>query len=327
MSVLADKILEILEQKRGESISGEELAQVLSVTRGAVWKAIRTLRERGHQIEAVTNRGYCLSPWSDLLTAAAIRQNLDEKYRDIPIDIAQIVTSTNDIAKSAILQGAVHGSIFLAEEQTAGRGRRGREFFSPARTGLYMSVVLKPLIQTSDAVLYTLATAVVVCRVLEEELDIKPQIKWVNDIFYNNKKVCGILTEASSDVESGMIESLVVGIGINVTTTEESFPDQLQTVAGSVTSGKCGFIRARLAARIVSELLKETEVFSRELILKEYKERSFMLGQDILFYEKNAWHKAHVLDIDENGGLIIMDSSHNRRTLYSGDISVKQNTL
>ena len=208
MSVKSE-ILHILESNKGENISGQELADLLGVSRTAVWKAINLLKDEGYPIESVQNKGYSLSTSSDFLSSEGIRLYLNEEFRDIPLAVYKTIESTNTEAKLLAVQNADHGTIIVSEEQTKGRGRFGRDFFSPSESGIYMSIILKPKLNIENSVLVTTATAVAVCEAIDKFTDQEPQIKWVNDIFIGDKKVCGILTEAVTNFESGMMDSRI----------------------------------------------------------------------------------------------------------------------
>ena len=195
-------LLEMLEKNKGEVLSGESIAGELGCTRAAVWKAVKSLREEGYHIEAGPNKGYMLAKDTNRLSQEGIRLFLDDPK--VKIDIYDELESTNQTAKKEAMMGeAGHGAFVIARSQTAGRGRRGREFYSPADTGLYMSVILKPQGTIHDSLLITTAAAVAVYRAVAQLCGIQLDIKWVNDLFYKGKKVCGILTEAVTDFESG----------------------------------------------------------------------------------------------------------------------------
>lgn len=310
------EIAAILEQCRGTAVSGQELADRLGVSRAAVWKAVKQLQEDGYSISAVTNRGYCLEDISDVLTAEGIRLHLTEKYREIPVEVFHSVSSTNTETKAAALRGAPHGTLIAADEQTAGRGRFGKPFYSPANTGLYMSVLLKPQKPLSDCVGITIAAACAITDSLESVCGIHAGIKWVNDIFFSGRKISGILTEAMSDFESGMVESVVVGIGVNIST--ENFPEELSGIAGSVGV----FVeRSRLCADIACRLLDYAENPSSPELLEKYRSRSVVLGHEITFWQNNAERTGKVLEIDDSGRLVI-ETSSGIETLRSGEISI-----
>ncbi|MGE0073848.1 MAG: biotin--[acetyl-CoA-carboxylase] ligase [Sphaerochaetaceae bacterium] len=252
------QVLALLEQFKGSHISGEEIARQLQITRAAVWRAIHDLRLSGHAIEASTKIGYRLSESSDVLSEQGIRSAFtDKRYLELPLHFHESIGSTNGEAKRLALEGAPHGTVVVAGRQTEGRGRNGKSFFSPSDSGLYVSVLLRPELDTAMALRVTSGAAVAVCRAIERMCDRRAGIKWVNDILIDSLKVCGILTEGISGFETGRIESLVVGIGVNHTVPPEGFPQELQGIAGAlfVDTAPPEASRNRLAASIVEELL------------------------------------------------------------------------
>lgn len=311
-----NEVAALLEQRRGTAVSGQELADMLGVSRAAVWKAVKQLQDEGYRISAATNRGYLLEKGTDVLSADGIRLNLPERYREIPVEVYRSVGSTNTEAKAAALRGMPHGTIIAADEQTAGRGRFGKSFYSPARSGLYMSVILKPQKPVSDCTLITAAAACAVTDSLEELCGVHAGIKWVNDIFLNGRKISGILTEAISDFESGTVEEVIVGIGLNISTTE--FPQDIAPVAGAL-----GVFaeRSRLCADIAAKLLDSAARDDHAELLRKYRERSLVLGRDVTFLKGGVLRTGKAVSIDDDGRLVI-NSENDTEALRSGEISV-----
>ena len=213
---LKDRVLNELESNRGKTLSGAQLAQTLEVSRTAVWKAIEELRKDGFEISAATNKGYTLKSDDNSLSAEGIKAILGKTGYDIHVE--KTVTSTNTVLKELAKDGAPSGYVLLAQQQTAGKGRLGRRFYSPDKTGVYLSVILRPKLTIENALFITTSAAVAVSRAIEtiSNNKVKAQIKWVNDVYVDNKKVCGILTEAAVDFESGGLEYAVLGIGVNI---------------------------------------------------------------------------------------------------------------
>lgn len=323
MSVKSD-VLHILESNKGENISGQELADLLKVSRTAVWKAVNLLKDEGYPIESVQNKGYSLSTSSDFLSSEGIKLYLNEEFKDNPLTVYKTIESTNTEAKLLAVQNAEHGTILVSEEQTKGRGRFGRDFFSPSESGIYMSIVLKPKLNIENSVLVTTATAVAVCQAIDNFTDEEPRIKWVNDIFIGDKKICGILTEAVTNFESGMMDSVIVGIGINVKTKQEEFPLELQDTAGSIFDHEENSIRNQLAAEIINNVLEITKNLEDRSFMQTYKERSMILGEQILYKKNHSWYEGYALDIDDFGGLIIYTEEKEKITLNSGEVSIKK---
>ncbi|WKY47769.1 biotin--[acetyl-CoA-carboxylase] ligase [Eubacteriaceae bacterium ES3] len=323
MSTKAE-ILKILENNREKSVSGEALANMLNISRTAVWKGIKALKEEGYAIESVTRKGYCLKSESDLLSAEGIKIGLNDP--SIKLTVLKTTESTNKEAKARVLSGASHKMVILSEEQTGGKGRMGRSFFSPNHTGIYMSLVLKPDLLAADAVLTTAGAAVGVCRGIKKATGMETQIKWVNDIFFENKKVCGILTEAGTDFESGTLSYLIIGIGINVFAPEGAFPTEISKIAGSLFDHKPeALTRNQLAAEIINEVFDICNNLNNHSFIEEYKKRSMIIGEEVDVIRRNQENQeAKVLDIDENGGLVVEYKNKTKQTLHSGEISIRK---
>ncbi len=314
-----EKILVIFEEEKGQVISGEALGEKLKVSRAAIWKAIGQLRDEGHVITAVAGQGYCLENESDVLTKESVEYYLGDR-EDLPeIHVYRTVDSTNTKAKQLILEGANHGTLIISEEQTKGKGRLGRTFHSPANKGLYFTIVLKPKCDISSALLITTLASVAVARGVKKLTGIPLGIKWVNDLYLpDGKKVCGILTEAVTDLESGGIESIVLGIGINSRAGKRDLGPGLNNVAGSLEeflsnsdyeSGKALVNRSQLCAEIWKEVMEIMEILSAgelnenlsegfnnmgenmtenslEALINEYKEASILIGQSISIFKR-----------------------------------------
>lgn len=320
-----DAILQMLESHREEDISGEQMAQELGVSRAAIWKAINGLKAQGYPITAVTNRGYRLREESDLLSAQGIRPFLLPDMQQNPLFVFDTIDSTSLELKRSAMQGAAHLTAVIADRQTLGRGRFGRSFFSPPGCGIYLSLLLKPSPQQlSDATLITTAAAVAVCRAIERLTTLCPQIKWVNDIYLNGKKVCGILTEAVTDVESGAIESVVIGCGINFKLGEEKLPEELAKVAGTLFGAdKPPVSRNRLVAEILNELIGIWQAFPARDFLHDYRSRSFLLGKEIVFSRGETKYAAIAKAIDDEGALVVQLKNGEQMVLRSGEVSVR----
>lgn len=313
---VVDELLKIMEGSKGESVSGQELAESLGVSRTAVWKAMNKLQEQGYEIEATRNRGYRLIKSGDMLSSQRIKEYLPEWARAEDIQVFKSLGSTNTYAKKLAADGAKSGTVIIADQQTEGRGRRGNSFFSPPKTGLYMSIILRPDGFDADADMVTVCAGCGVCRAIEELTDKKPKIKWVNDIYLKDKKICGILSEGVTDIEAGRIDSIVVGIGLNITT--DDFPEEIAHKAGALNQK---ISRNRIAAEIIGQLfycLGRT----REENIEEYKSRSLVLGKEVYYLKNGASHHGEALDIDRNGQLVVL-TRNGREVLNSGEISVR----
>jgi BirA family transcriptional regulator, biotin operon repressor / biotin---[acetyl-CoA-carboxylase] ligase len=320
---LKQQVLKLLEENRGNSVNGAKLASELFVTRSAIWKAIKALQKDGYRITAVTNKGYCLSSHNDIVSAESIIPFLKEDAVKFTLDVRQTVTSTNTLAKELAAQGAKEGTVIIAREQTEGRGRMGRSFYSPNSSGIYFTIIVRPTLNLEDSLLITTATAVAVAQAMEAVAKVKAEIKWVNDIFVEGKKVCGILTEASINFESGGLEYAVVGIGINVATRD--FPQEIQSVAGSLFIDKPGDapVTSMLVANILNNISQCMNSLSDKRYLEEYRKRSFLIGKDIYVIKGNNTIPAKALDIDDKARLVVEYEDKTREALSSGEVSVR----
>jgi len=325
-------VLEIMEKHRGESVSGEYIANLLNLSRNMVWKAIKDLRKDGYVIEAATNKGYRLTPENDILAKEGIKPFLLSSDLANNIQVYAEINSTNREAKAQAIAGAPHGTVILAEQQISGRGRRDRAFFSPPGSGLYMSFILHSgVLGFHNPTTITAYAALCVCEAIEKACGLKPAIKWVNDIFLNGRKICGILTEAITVFENQHIHEIILGIGINVNTKPEDFPEPLQDIAGSLyPDGKAQTTRNRLAAEIINQLLYADKPSEAQLF-EQYKARLFMLNTDVTVVqgegkeekaENTEKYMAKALDIDEHGRLIIQMPDGTTKTLVSGEVKV-----
>lgn len=322
------RILELLEQRRGESISGEHLAGLLGVSRSAVWKAIRELQKSGYHIAAVTNKGYCLSDENDILSIPGIKPYLSAEslpYAD-RIQIYSSLESTNKTAKELAVAGAGHGTVVLSDCQTMGRGRYSRDFFSVSGGGLYMSIILRPEgLHFENPVFVTAFAAVSVCEAIESISDKTAEIKWVNDLLIDGRKVCGILTEAVTDFESGGLEWMVLGIGINVSIPAEGFPPELRNLAVSIfPDKKTPGMRNKLSAEILNRILGSGKQPNEREIFAKYKERLMILGKEITVVQGQKEYKAVAVDVDPAGRLIVKNERGELLTLSSGEVRIRR---
>lgn len=315
------RLLQLLEAHKGETLSGESLAAELQCTRAAIWKAVKALREEGYVITAGTNRGYMLSRESSRLSLEGICAHLDRT--DVYMKLYEEVRSTNQTAKEAVVaKGAGHGSLILARTQTAGRGRRGRTFYSPKDAGLYLSVILEPKESLRDSLLLTTAAATAVYRAVREVCGVELSIKWVNDLYCRGRKVCGILTEAITDFESGDIEAAIVGIGLNLYEEPGGYPPELSEVAGGIFSDREAAESIdgnRLAAALVNMLLEET----RDLHLSEiYIKQNLIPGKRIQITDGVNSRMAQAIAICEDGRLQVQEEDGSFSLLSYGEVSV-----
>ena len=316
---IREKALEVL--GRGETVSGEQLAKELGVSRNAVWKVMNRLREGGYKIDAVTNRGYRLLSAPDLLCETEIRRWLTTKEMGRKLEIHELLDSTNNRAKALAAEGAPHGTAVIADSQTGGRGRRGRSFFSPEHSGIYLTVILRPSCTPEQASLLTSMAAVATARAIEKTADADVKIKWVNDLYLGDRKICGILSEAGMNMESGQLDHVAVGIGVN--TARMAFPPELEEIATSV-GNETGTVpdRNRLIAEILNELEKLYDEQDSTAFLRESRRRSNVIGRDITVIEGEKRYPARAVDIDSRGRLII-ETPEGRTRLNYGEVSLR----
>ncbi|MCH5208869.1 MAG: biotin--[acetyl-CoA-carboxylase] ligase [Oscillospiraceae bacterium] len=319
---IKEQLYGLLEENRGKFISGEDMAKQLYCTRGAVWKAIKALRNDGFEIKAVTNRGYCLSDSGDILSEAGIKRYLK---RECNITVLKTIGSTNTYLRELAQNGANEGTLVVSCEQTGGYGRRKRNFFSPADTGLYMSILLRPPFSAQESVKITAAGAVAVCMAIEKVTGIYSEIKWVNDIFVKNKKVAGILTEASLNIETGSLDYAIIGIGINVYKPENGFPSEISEIAGALIDKRTSDVRNKLAAEIYDHFMKFYGKFPECDYVREYQKRLMWLGERIYIHSGADGHiktPAILLGTDESFALRIRYDNGTEDIIYSGEISI-----
>lgn len=331
-----EKLLELLESNRGTYFSGETIARTLSLSRAAVWKAVKALQNDGYAITAVTNRGYCLTEQNDILSAQGMRKYLHPRLADLKITVLPTASSTNSLLREQAGNGAPEGCVLLANEQTAGRGRGGRKFFSPAETGIYLSLLLRPEDCASEQALQlTTMAAVAACEAIDAVCGggEKAQIKWVNDIYLQGKKVCGILTEGSFSLENGMLEYAVLGLGINLYPPGQGFPPELEALAGTVFQVPENDAKNKLAAEFLNRFYDYYTAFrhyreGRQYgegqaspdYIEEYRKRSFVIGRQVRLLSGGESKNALVLDIDRRCRLLVRYEDGREEACSSGEI-------
>ena len=311
-------LLQALSAAEGAYISGQQLAEALGVSRAAVHKAAQALLAQGYALDSAPRRGYRLAG-GDPFCAEAVGPY------PAPIHLYDTLQSSNLTAKQLALGGAPHGTLVLTAHQKAGRGRLGRRFESPAGKGVYLSLVLRPSLPMTEAQAVTVSAAVAVCRAVKRLCGLDLGIKWVNDLYYNGKKVCGILTEAGADIESGQLEWLVVGIGLNLTSRPEDWPEELRPIAGSLyPGGPAPVSRAALAGAIARELLGLCPAFD---CLDEYRARCFVPGHWVTVCTGTESYAAKAVAIDDAGRLIVQREGGRTEALCHGEVSIRPSPL
>ena len=317
------QIIRSLSNNAGDYVSGEILAHECGVTRSAVWKAVKELRADGYEIEAATNRGYRLS--GDVLDADSVIESLGEALAArVRVEFFGEIDSTNRAVRERAAEEN-EGLVVCADAQSAGRGRLGRSFFSPRGTGLYMSVLLRPAGDFALAQGITTAAAVAVCRAIGDVCGIDAGIKWVNDIFVGGRKVCGILTEAATSVESGLLDYAVLGIGLNVSEPRGGFPDEIAAVAGAIVSEPRFGTKNALCAAILREFFALYDRLAERPQIAQYRECSVILGRRVTVVPLTggAERSAVAEEITDDAALVVRYDDGTRETLTSGEVRVR----
>ncbi|NMD37879.1 MAG: biotin--[acetyl-CoA-carboxylase] ligase [Christensenellaceae bacterium] len=318
---LKQNVLYCLNNK--EYISGQNIADTLNVSRAAVWKAIQGLIKEGYKIEAVTNKGYKIMEDNDVISVECIKQHLKNNSK-LKFEYIREVDSTNNLMKERFKDGVEEGYVIVASLQTKGKGRLGRSFYSPEGSGIYMSILLKPDFSAENASMLTAAAAVAVVKAIDKLSNRQCQIKWVNDIYLNNKKVCGILSEASYNMENRKLDYVIVGIGINVYEPDKGFPEDIKNIASQVFLNKKGNMRNKLIASVCEEFFDIYNNFESKDFVKEYQKRNMLYGKDINIISSLGIKQAKALDIDDNCHLKVQLKSGEIQSISSGEVSVKE---
>lgn len=317
------RILELLRRQEG-FLSGEDIGRELSITRAAVWKGIKKLREEGYEIEAVTNRGYRLTNPETMYNKRELEQGLKTKTMGQTIYFYEETDTTNNRARELALEGAPEGTLVVAEKQTAGRGRRGKVWESPLGTGIWMSLVLRPQIMPAEASVLTLLCGLATAEAIEAKTGLSAGIKWPNDILINGKKAVGILTEM--DCEMSEVHFVIPGIGINVNTA--SFPPEIAEIATSLYL-ECGktVSRRRLVHKVLERLEEHYETFLRtgsfDAMLEDYRKHCITLGKEVHVLGREPFF-AEALDITPEGELLVRRADNGKEeVVFSGEVSIR----
>ena len=319
-----EKLLALLEDSKGTFFSGEEIARTLQVSRAAVWKAVNALREDGYTIDAATNKGYRLSPDSDILSPQGIRRFLKPEYRDLDLTVLPTAPSTNALVREKANQGCPEGCVIVACEQTDGRGRYGRQFFSPVDSGVYLSLLLRPTAYSpQQATCLTAAAAAAMCQAIEAVTGQQPGIKWVNDIFLHGKKVCGILTEAAVGLETGTLNYMVLGAGVNLYPPAEGFPEEIQSIAGSVLEHSCPEAKNRLVGEFLNRFWDFYSHPECRAYLEDYRARSLAIGQNVTVLSAGQKVSAYAYGIDDDFRLLVRYGNGETEALSYGEIRIQ----
>jgi len=320
-------ILKAFHDHPGEFISGEELSQTCGCSRTAVWKHIEELRKDGYEVEAVRKSGYRLIAAPDRLSAAEITAGLDTKRIGQHVIAYDEVVSTQPLAQEAAAKGAEEGTLVLAERQTGGKGRLGRPWHSPKGTGIWMSLIIRPAIPLPKTPQITLLTAVTVARTIREETGLPVKIKWPNDIFIGDKKVCGILTELNA--ESDRVNYLVIGIGINANSVEADFPEELVQIVTSLrietgqTLKRAAFIQQ--FCRFFEEEYENYLQHGFERVKAEWEKHSYTIGRWVNVQTISQKLEGRAIALDDEGVLMVEDQAGVIHQVYSADVNYRAN--
>ena len=304
--MLRDEVLALLKAREGKPLSGEEMSRALGVSRAAVWKAMESLRDEGYVISSAPRRGYALEGSPDRLSAGELAGALAGRRVGRALVCLETVDSTNNEVKRRALAGAADGLAVVAEQQTGGRGRRGRSFVSPAGQGLYLSVLLRPRCPLEEVSALTAWTAVAVCNAVERVCGVRPGIKWPNDVILDGRKLCGILTELELEAESAALRHVVVGVGINLTQTAADFgPEVAPAVLAALDELYAAFPAERAAW------------------LERYRADCLTLGRTVRLLRAGGEEEAFAEAVDDTFALVVRRANGSREAVSSGEVSVR----
>lgn len=315
-------ILKIL-RETGDYVSGQEICEKLGVSRTAVWKVIRQLQEEGYQVDAARSRGYRIIDGPDVMTAEEVESLLDTEWAGKPVVYYPETDSTNIRIRHLGDEGAPHGTVAVADRQTAGRGRRGRTWESPGGSCIYMSILLRPDLAPEKAPMLTLVMACGVAEGIMDCADVKVQIKWPNDIIVSGKKLAGILTEMSTQVD--YINHVTVGVGINVNV--QNFPEEIQTATSLLSETGTQTKRAPVIAAVMKHFEENYKIFMQTEdmsgLMEKYSSLLVNQGREVLILEKDAEYKAYAEGINQKGELVVRREDGTVENICAGEVSVR----
>ena len=318
------RILKLLRQQSQDYLSGEEISRQLAVSRTAVWKHIQELKNHGYEIEAHPRKGYRLKSRPDLLLPEEIRAGLATQLLGKQIVHFYDTSSTNNEAKRLAADDAVEGTIVVSEAQTLGRGRLNRGWFSPPGGGVWVSVILRPPFPPQEAPKCTLMAAVATVEAIREASGLNCGIKWPNDILWQGRKLVGILTEMSAEMDA--INFVVLGIGINVSLQESDFPEELRNIGASVSMGA---EREVSRVEVLQKLLERLEYWYQvvkqegfEPVLEAWRRESVTLGQPVRVLAGEETYDGVAEELAEDGSLLVR-TENGLRSVLAGDVSLR----
>lgn len=322
MESTRDKLIEILSNIKDGYISGQKLSDELNISRSAIWKHMKELEKDGYEIEAKSRKGYRIIGFPEKPSENTIKWGLNTKWLGKTVIHRETINSTQILAHEYAQNGAEHGTIVIAEEQTKGRGRINRPWNSTKGKGVWMSMILRPEILPQQAPQLTLLTATVLADVLRSNCNVDPLIKWPNDILINKKKCAGILTEMQA--EQDQIWYVIIGIGLNVNQDKDDIPEELQSKATSlyIETDKTRSINDFIQ-KILVQFEKSFNVYL-EKGFKEIKEKwesyGFRIGEEIKIKTLKEEWKAPFLGISEDGALLTQSKEGREKRIYSAEI-------
>ncbi len=325
MTTIDAQILGALREAGTGSIAGTELSQRLGISRAAIWARIEELRSLGYEIEASPHQGYRLLNVPDLLHADDLLSRLGKTQvvgRDVRV--FQETTSTNDVMEKLARDGVKEGAVVFAESQTKGRGRLGRKWMSPSGKGLWFSVLLRPRLSPQTVTQLTIAAATALARAIQLQTGLTPEIKWPNDIWVQGRKVAGILTEMSAEMDH--VKYVILGIGVDVNLSEAEFPTELRTIATSlqIETGR-KLDRAGLATAILRELDRDyTRVISGqfETLADEWERRCITIGHEVTIHIGDRQIHGRAESLDEDGALLLRTPHGHLERIIGGDVTI-----
>lgn len=319
---MKDQVLVFLREQE-DYRSGEEISQKLGVTRAAIWKSIKKLQAEGYEIESSTKKGYRLKKTPNIITTGEIKHDLKTQFLGQVIHYEEVMSSTNNKAKELAREGASEGLLVIADKQLNGKGRLGRAWESPSGTGIWMSLVLRPNILPQYASELTLVAGLTICEVISEITGLDAKIKWPNDIVVNGKKVCGILTEMSAEMEG--INYIILGIGVNVNMT--SFPETLPYASSLAIEGNKEYHRKSIIKRFLEKFEEDYKFYksnpSLEAFLKRYEAYCITLHRKVKLIIGEEEILAEAENITSRGALVVRREDGTTEEVLSGEVSVR----
>ncbi|MCC8025145.1 MAG: biotin--[acetyl-CoA-carboxylase] ligase [Clostridium sp.] len=320
---MKSEILKMLKES-SDYLSGQQLCEIFGVSRTAVWKAVRQLEEEGYKIEAVRNKGYRLTEEADVITQAELKSMFHTKWIGNRLEYFDETDSTNIRARRLAEEGAPHGTLVVADSQTAGKGRRGRAWTSPKGVGIWMSMVLRPPIKPSDASMLTLVAGMAVVKGVKTSTGLNAMIKWPNDAVLSGKKICGILTEMSTEEEC--VRYVITGIGINVNVS--CFPEEIAEKATSLKEELGENVKRSPVIAAVADAFEEYyDIYLKTCDMSGLKEAYnrwlVNLNRQVTVLDPRGQYRGRALGIDHQGSLLVQKEDGGVETVISGEVSVR----